>query len=66
MKPLYKLLLLLLFLSAAIASYIAGSVRGFGLFIILGFLFEMGFWIGVFKIKTNKPSKNNINENDSI
>ena len=62
MKPIYKWLLIIFFFIAAIASYSAGSVRGFGLFIILGFLFEMGFWIGIFKIKTKKPSNQNIDK----
>jgi hypothetical protein len=37
-------------------------VHGFGLFMILGMLFELGFWLGIFKINTNKPSKETINK----
>jgi hypothetical protein len=62
MKLLYKILFLLFCLIAALACYSAGSVRGFGLFIILGALFEMGFWLGLFKIKTKK-AKNHTEEN---
>ena len=57
MKKLYKWLFILFCFIAAIASYSAGSVRGFGVFIILGVLFEMGFWIGILKIKTKDPKE---------
>ncbi|MBL4661121.1 MAG: hypothetical protein JKY19_12255 [Alcanivoracaceae bacterium] len=56
MKKLYKWLFILFCFIAAIASYLAGSVRGFGIFIVLGVLFEMGFWIGILKIKTTRSN----------
>jgi len=56
MKLLYKIIFLLFCLIAALASYSVGSIRGFGLFIILGALFELAFWMGLFRIK-NKKSK---------
>jgi hypothetical protein len=62
MKLIYKWLFITFCLIAAIASYSAGSVRGFGLFMVLGMLFELGFWIGVFKIKTKNPTSNNVDK----
>lgn len=48
MKQLYRWLLIIVLLLAAIASYSAGSSTGMFLFIILGFLFECAFWLKLF------------------
>ena len=42
-----RTVLLLLFLLAAIAFYIRGSVYGAFGFIVLGMLFELAFWLGL-------------------
>jgi hypothetical protein len=51
MKLLYRWILVFVFLVAALASYSAGSSTGVFLFVILGFLFECGFWVKLFPTK---------------
>lgn len=51
MKTLYRVLILLALLVAAIASYSVGSQTGMFAFIILGFLLEGAFWLGLFPAK---------------
>ncbi|GEA06985.1 hypothetical protein KUL42_17460 [Alteromonas sp. KUL42] len=48
MKIILRLVLILTLLAAAIASYSAGISSGVFIFIVLGFLFEAGFWSGLF------------------
>lgn len=40
---------------AAIASYSYGSSTGLFVFIIIGAIFELAFWFGVFSKKSNHP-----------
>lgn len=42
-------LVLTLLFGAAALSYLAGFMAGFGLFLILGLLFEIGFWVNLFR-----------------
>lgn len=56
MKQLYRWLLIIVLLLAAIASYSAGSSTGVFLFIILGFLLECAFWFKLFPLQ-NKHEK---------
>ncbi len=51
MKTLYRYLILLVLLIAAIAAYSAGSRTGMFAFIILGFALEAAFWLRLFPIK---------------
>jgi Sec-independent protein secretion pathway component TatC len=55
MKKLNRWILVVVFLVAAIASYSAGSSTGVFVFVILGFLFECGFW---FKLLPSKKKTN--------
>jgi hypothetical protein len=40
---------LLLLLAAAGISYVVGFAAGVGIFVVLGVIFELSFWIGLFK-----------------
>ncbi|GAB3020624.1 hypothetical protein [Bowmanella dokdonensis] len=51
MKQFYRWILVFVFLAAALASYSAGSSTGVFMFVILGFLFECGFWLKLFPAK---------------
>jgi len=53
MNEILRWLILTLLLAAAVASYLIGFTPGFGWFIALGLLFELGFWIKLF----NRPNK---------
>ncbi|WP_170829170.1 MULTISPECIES: hypothetical protein [Pseudoalteromonas] len=57
MNTLYRILISLLLLIAAIAAYSYGSTTGIFLFIILGAAFEMAFWFKLFPLK--KSGKTN-------
>ena len=56
MKTLYRYIIVLVLLLAAIASYSIGSSKGLFVFILLGFIFEAGFWFGLFPIKRDKAN----------
>lgn len=50
MKIIFRLVMLLVLLAAAITSYSIGIHSGVFIFIVLGFLLEAGFWLGLFPI----------------
>jgi hypothetical protein len=56
MKALGRLALILVMLFAALFFYSMGMKSGAFLFILLGFLCEAGFWLGIFPLKRNKTS----------
>lgn len=58
MKIILRLVIVLALLAAAIASYSAGISSGVFIFIVLGFLFESGFWIGLFPRKRRRQKLN--------
>lgn len=51
----YKWPALILLLVLALVCYSLGAVKSAIIFIILGLVFEMAFWLGLFK-RVNKPS----------
>jgi len=51
MKPSYRWAILILLLIGALGFYLIGGIRGAGLFIIIGLVFELLFWVGIFKTK---------------
>ena len=53
-------LVLTVLLVAALLSYAIGFMPGFGVFIILGVVFELGFWIGLF----NRQNSSNNERSD--
>lgn len=61
MKIILRLVIVLALLAAAIASYSAGISSGVFIFIVLGFLFEAGFWFGLFP---RKPRRQKLNTRD--
>ncbi|GFD68499.1 hypothetical protein KUL106_17620 [Alteromonas sp. KUL106] len=56
MKGIYRILMALALLVAAITSYSMGVHSGVFLFIILGFVLEGAFWFGLFSIKRRKEA----------
>lgn len=56
MKGIYRILIALALLVAAITSYSMGVHLGVFLFIILGFVLEGAFWFGLFSIKRRKEA----------
>ncbi|WP_162558422.1 hypothetical protein [Saliniradius amylolyticus] len=54
MKRLYRYLILLALLIAAISAYSVGSQTGMFVFIILGFILEAGFWLGLFPVRRRR------------
>jgi len=50
MRKLYRVLVLLLLIVAAVLCGILGSMNGTGVFLVLAVLFESAFWLGLFKI----------------
>lgn len=51
MKTLLRYAIIFAFLLGAIASYSAGSRTGMFIFVLLGFLLEGAFWLGLFPLK---------------
>ena len=49
MRVLYRILVLFLLLACALFFGSLGSMNGMGVFLVLAFLFEGAFWIGLFK-----------------
>ena len=49
MRNIPRWLVLTLLVSAAIASYFVGLVKGAGLFLFLGCLFELSFWVKILR-----------------
>ena len=49
MKIKHRWLVTVGFLALACACYFIGSVAGFGLFLVLGVIFELAFWFKLFK-----------------
>lgn len=58
MKIILRLVIVIALLAAAIASYSAGISSGVFIFIVLGFLFEAGFWFGLFPRKRRRQKLN--------
>lgn len=54
MKIIFRLVILLALLAAAITSYSVGIGSGVFVFIVLGFLFEAGFWLGLFPMSRRR------------
>ena len=54
MKGIYRILIALVLLVAAITSYSMGIQSGVFLFVILGFILEGAFWFGLFPVKRQK------------
>jgi len=50
MRILYRILILLLLIVAAVLCGVLGSMSGMGVFLVLAMLFEGAFWLGLFKI----------------
>ncbi|GHF94649.1 hypothetical protein GCM10017161_23630 [Thalassotalea marina] len=55
MKSVYRWLILIALICAAISCYSYGSASGFFVFIVLGLVFEGAFW---FKLFESKPKSN--------
>jgi len=55
MNKIYRFLILVALVIAALSSYSYGNSTGVFLFVILGFLFEGLFWLGLFR-KSRKSS----------
>ncbi|MBT8448114.1 MAG: hypothetical protein KJO69_00385 [Gammaproteobacteria bacterium] len=53
MKSTTRLRVLLFLILAALGSYSIGFARGVMIFIIAGIIFELAFWIGLFRTKQN-------------
>lgn len=51
MSALTKWSFIVICLLLALGSYGIGFFKGTFLFVILGLLFELGFWIGIFNVK---------------
>ena len=51
MKGIYRILIALVLLVAAITSYSMGIQSSVFLFVILGFVLEGAFWFGLFPVK---------------
>lgn len=51
MKTIIRLLMAVLFIIAALSLYSFGNQTGSFIFMILGLLFEMAFWLNLFPIK---------------
>jgi hypothetical protein len=51
MKTLHKWIILCTLLFAAIASYSYGSSQGVIVFVLMGMIFELMFWLKIFKKK---------------
>ena len=51
MKTIIRLLMAVFFIIAALSLYSFGNQTGSFIFMILGFLFEMAFWLNLFPIK---------------
>ena len=51
MTQLSRYVILILCLVLAIVCYAVGTAKGFILFLLLGFLFEVAFWIGWIPVK---------------
>ena len=56
MKGIYRILIALALLVAAITSYSMGIQSGVFLFIILGLVLEGAFWFRLFSIKRRKEA----------
>jgi hypothetical protein len=54
MPPFIRITIALLFLFAALCSYSMGFETGLFALVVLGFIFEAGFWLGLFPIKRRK------------
>ncbi|MEQ3640889.1 MULTISPECIES: hypothetical protein [Alteromonas] len=54
MPPFIRITIALLFLFAALFSYSMGFETGLFALVVLGFIFEAGFWLGLFPIKRRK------------
>ena len=54
MKPFYRWSILIFLIIAAIGCYAMGFIAGAGFFIIIGLIFELLFWLGLFKSYKNK------------
>ncbi|OJF68284.1 hypothetical protein BK026_05510 [Alteromonas sp. V450] len=54
MKGIYRILIAVILLMAAIASYSFGIQSGVFLFVVLGFILEGLFWLGLFPTKRQK------------
>lgn len=55
----HKGLILFVLLAIAIAFYSVGFARGAVFLVIAGMLFELGFWVGLFKSYPKDASKEN-------
>ncbi|WP_421134420.1 hypothetical protein [Alteromonas sp. A079] len=51
MKTLLRYLVIFALLLGAIAAYSAGNSTGMFIFVLVGFLLEGGFWLGLFPMK---------------
>ena len=56
MNKMVHFLVLTLLAIAAIASYSYGSATGIFIFLILGFIFETCFWVGLVRQKRRKAA----------
>lgn len=54
MPTFIRITIVVLFLFAALFSYSIGFETGLFILIFLGFIFEAGFWFGLFPIKRRK------------
>ena len=56
MKTSHRLITLFLLITAAIGCYIFGSNNGMYSFIVIGALFELAFWFGLFSDSTKSEN----------
>ena len=56
MKGVYRFLIAMVLIVAAIASYSAGSSTGLFAFVVLGFMFEAAFWLRLFPVSKKRKS----------
>jgi hypothetical protein len=59
MNSFSKGLILAALILAAIICYSYGSSTGLFAFIIIGAIFELAFWFGIFSKKENNPTREN-------
>ena len=57
MKSSTRWLTLLLLIIAALGSYSIGFMRGVMLFVVIGILFELAFWVGLFRSNSKQSEE---------
>jgi len=60
MNKVVRWLVIIALLIAAIGSYIVGSTTSLGIFLVIGVLFELCFWFGLFSYDRKNRRINNL------